>query len=207
MFALNTVGISGGLLQMINHGLSTGALFAMVGMLYERYHTRDIEAYSGLTRKYPWLGFAFVFVTLSSIGLPGLNGFTGEVLSLMGMFRTRPLFAVLGLTGIIIGAWYMLWLVQRTFFGRLREPILDQPGHAEAGHHDHHELHDLSWREILALAPVAVMILWIGLFPQFFLDRMEPSIQQVVKVLERADPNQQTQLAKVTTEHTEYTKD
>jgi NADH-quinone oxidoreductase subunit M len=206
LFALNTVGISGGLLQMINHGLSTGALFAMVGMLYERYHTRDIEAYSGLARKYPWLGFAFVFVTLSSIGLPGLNGFTGEILSLLGMFRTRPLFAVLGLTGIIIGAWYMLWLVQRTFFGRLREPILDQPGHAAVGTHDHHELHDLSWREILALAPVAVMILWIGLFPQFFLDRMEPSIQQVVAVLEKSGPDQQTQLAKVTTEHTKNMK-
>src|SRR5579872_81802 len=155
LFALNAAGITGGLLQMVNHGLSTGALFAMVGMLYERYHTRDIEAYGGMARRFPVLAFFLGVVAFSSIGLPGLNGFTGEVTALMGMFQNNRLYATLGLTGIILGAWYMLWLVQRTFFGRLREPILE-------GHGDHAPPRDLCFREIAALAPIIVLIVWIG---------------------------------------------
>jgi NADH-quinone oxidoreductase subunit M len=179
LFALNAVGITGGLLQMINHGLSTGALFAMVGMLYERYHTRDIEAYGGMARKFPVLAFCLGVVAFSSIGLPGLNGFTGEVTALMGMFQYNRLYAALGLTGIILGAWYMLWLVQRTFFGRLREPILE-------GHGDHSPPGDLKAREILALAPILILIVWIGVNPQFFTSRMEPSINHVVHRLQMA---------------------
>jgi NADH-quinone oxidoreductase subunit M len=181
LFALNAVGITGGLLQMINHGLSTGALFAMVGMLYERYHTRDIEAYGGMARRYPILAFCLGIVAFSSIGLPGLNGFTGEVTALMGMFQYNRLYAALGLTGIILGAWYMLWLVQRTFFGRLREPILE-------GHGDHSPPGDLNAREILALSPILILIVWIGINPQFFTSRMEPSINQVVQRLQKAAP-------------------
>jgi NADH-quinone oxidoreductase subunit M len=173
LFALNAVGITGGLLQMVNHGLSTGALFAMVGMLYERYHTRDIEAYGGMARRFPILAFCLGVVAFSSIGLPGLNGFTGEVTSLLGMFRVDRLYACLGLTGIILGAWYMLWLVQRTFFGRLREPLAE-------GHGPHAPPTDLNAREILALAPIIVLIVWIGIHPQFFTRRMEPSINKVV---------------------------
>ena len=195
LFAFNTVGISGGLLQMVNHGLSTGALFAIVGMLYERYHTRDIEAYSGMTRKFPVMAFLLLIVVFSSIGLPGLNGFTGEVLSLMGMFRQHALYAILSLSGIILGAWYMLWLVQRTFFGKLREPVLEGHGPVTPGagaphdHNDqHHEVHDLNLREICALAPVIFAIFAIGLFPQFFLDRMEPSIRPIVAALDAARP-------------------
>jgi len=176
LFALNAVGITGGLLQMVNHGLSTGALFAMVGMLYERYHTRDIEAYGGMARRFPILAFCLGVVAFSSIGLPGLNGFTGEVTSLLGMFRVDRLYACLGLTGIILGAWYMLWLVQRTFFGRLREPLAE--GHAP--HAPHAAPTDLNAREILALAPILVLIVWIGIHPQFFTRRMEPSINKVV---------------------------
>src|SRR5262245_13706722 len=183
LFALNAVGITGGLLQMINHGLSTGALFAMVGMLYERYHTRDIEAYGGMARRFPILAFCLGVVAFSSIGLPGLNGFTGEVTSLMGMFQVgrdySRLYSALGLTGIILGAWYMLWLVQRTFFGRLREPILE-------GHGDHPPPADLNTREILALAPILILIVWIGINPQFFTSRMEPSINRVVQRLQMA---------------------
>ena len=185
LFALNGVGITGGLLQMINHGLSTGALFAIVGMLYERYHTRDIDAYRGMARKYPVMTFFLLVVVFSSIGLPGLNGFTGEILSLMGMFRSSPLFAVLSLSGIILGAWYMLYLVQRTFFGKLREPALED--HGGAGHHAHGgahaALHDLNARELFALVPVVALIVWIGVAPQFFISRMEPSISQVVEQL------------------------
>jgi NADH-quinone oxidoreductase subunit M len=179
LFALNAAGITGGLLQMVNHGLSTGALFTIVGMLYERYHTRDIEAYGGMARRFPVMAFCLGVVAFSSIGLPGLNGFTGEVLSVMGMFANNRLYASLGLTGIILGAWYMLWLVQRTFFGRLREPILE-------GHGDHHAPGDLNFREIAALAPILVLIVWIGVDPQFFIRRMEPSISRVVQRLDIA---------------------
>jgi len=174
LFALNTIGISGGLLQMVNHGLSTGALFAMVGMLYERYHTRDIAALGGLARRLPVLTFFFVVITLSSIGLPGLNGFIGEFLVLVGMFQVQPRYAVLAAVGIILGAYYMLWLVQRVFFGPLREP-----------EHGDSPVSDLRLREILALAPITIICLWIGLYPNFFLRRMEPAIEQVVQSLER----------------------
>jgi NADH-quinone oxidoreductase subunit M len=187
LFALNGVGITGGLLQMMNHGLSTGAMFTLVGMLYERYHTRDIASYRGLAWKYPVMAFFLLVVALSSIGLPGLNGFTGEILSLLGMFRSRPLYAVLSLSGIILGAWYMLWLVERTFFGKLREPVPEEHGHAGADHAAAHPGHalpcDLNRREIFALAPLVVMIVWIGVYPQFFIRRMEPSINQVVRQL------------------------
>jgi NADH-quinone oxidoreductase subunit M len=185
LFALNGPGITGGLLQMVNHGLSTGALFAMVGMLYERYHTRDIEAYGGMARKFPILAFCLGIVAFSSIGLPGLNGFPGEVLSIMGMFASNKLYATLGLTGIILGAWYTLWLVQRTFFGRLREPVVE--GHGD-GNHGHAGPTDLNFREIAALAPILVLIFWIGLYPNFFTSRMQPSINQVVGHLARAKP-------------------
>ena len=182
LFALNAVGITGGLLQMVNHGLSTGALFAIVGMLYERYHTRDIEAYGGMARRFPVMAFCLAVVAFSSIGLPGLNGFTGEVLTVMGMFANNRLYASLGLTGIILGAWYMLWLVQRTFFGRLREPVVE-------GHGVHRAPGDLNFREIAALAPILVLIVWIGIYPQFFIRRMEPSINEVVKKLDIAKAN------------------
>ena len=182
LFALNAAGITGGLLQMINHGLSTGALFAIVGMLYERYHTRDIQSYGGMARRFPVMGFCLGVVTFSSIGLPGLNGFTGEVLCVMGMFASDRLYASLGLTGIILGAWYMLWLMQRTFFGRLREPVLEgHGGQAVPG--------DLKFREIAALAPILLLIVWIGVYPQFFIRRMEPSIKKVVQRLDIAKAN------------------
>jgi len=219
LFALNAAGISGSLLQMINHGLSTGALFALVGMIYERYHTRDIEAFGGLTRMFPILAFFFVLVTFSSIGLPGLNGFTGEFLSLMGMFATKPIYAVFGLSGIILGAWYMLYLVRRIFYGTFREPLVEGHGAAEGTHaaatahaapsaahatgHDGHAGHgghgaaaeisysgipDLNRRELAALIPLAVMIVWIGVYPQFFVRRMEPSIAAVVEILNANRP-------------------
>ncbi len=134
IFAINPLGLQGGVLQMINHGISTGALFALVGMIYDRYHTRTIAEFGGLARKLPRLAFFFVLFTLSSIGLPGLNGFAGEFLILAGMFQRgwsqSPAgmnwqllgIAVIAVFGVVLGAWYMLWLVQRLFFGLLREP-------------------------------------------------------------------------------------
>lgn len=183
LFALNPLGIQGGALQMINHGISTGGLFAVVGMIYERYHTRDIAKLGGLASRTPVLAFFMLVFTFSSIGLPGLNGFAGEFLVLAGMFQRAfawqstdasvnwqfAMISVLAITGVVLGAWYMLKLVRAIFFGKLNEP--HEPG-------DHHTVADCSFREIAALAPLAVFVLWIGLFPQFFLQRMQPSLNE-----------------------------
>ncbi len=179
IFAVNRLGMQGGVLQMVNHGLSTGGLFALVGMLYERYHTREIADLGGLARQTPVLAFFMLVMTFSSIGVPGLNGFAGEILLLIGMFQRAwgdaptqyvmlyRVIAVAAVSGVVLGAWYMLYLVQRVFFGPLREPK-----------HDPKEppVRDLSTREICALAPLCVFILWIGLQPSFFLDRMSPTL-------------------------------
>jgi NADH-quinone oxidoreductase subunit M len=209
IFALNPLGLQGGTLQMINHGLSTGGLFAIVGMLYERYHTRQIADLGGLTRRLPILSFFMLVFTFSSIGLPGLNGFAGEFLLLTGAFQLAWAGApaalgsqlmwitVLAVLGVVLGAWYMLYLVQRVFFGQLREPA-HQGSHAPALSHQHsgsHELDvahghndypplpagpaDISVREILALAPLLVFIVWIGVYPRFFLDVIGPSVDSL----------------------------
>jgi NADH-quinone oxidoreductase subunit M len=107
MFALNVEGITGSVLQMINHGLSTGALFIIVGMIYERYHTRMMDDLSGLATRLPMIACSMVFISMASIGLPGLNGFIGEFLSLAGMFKSNPLYAALATTGVVLGAWYL----------------------------------------------------------------------------------------------------
>jgi len=182
LFALNRLSVQGGVLQMINHGLSTGGLFAVVGMLYERYHTRQIADFGGLAQRLPVLAFFTLVLTLSSIAVPGLNGFVGEFLVLLGMFVrgwAEPpaaywfqfrLIAVLGVAGVILGAWYMLWMYQRVFFGPLREPKHDPAGPSPR---------DLSPREVCCLAPLLVFILWIGLQPRFFLDRMGPTLDDL----------------------------
>jgi NADH-quinone oxidoreductase subunit M len=174
LFALNRAGISGGVLQMINHGLSTGGLFLLVGMIYDRYHTRQLDDLQGLTARLPLLACAMVFIALASIGLPGLNGFVGEMLSLAGMFRRHPIYTVLGATGIVLGAWYLLNMLQHAFFGPLREPAQgDKP------------VADLNSREILAIAPICALCLWIGLMPQPLLDVIGPDVDAVVELYER----------------------
>ena len=189
LFALNRPGLQGGTLQMVNHGISTGALFALVGMIYERYHTREISALSGLAKRLPILSFFMLLFTFSSIGLPGLNGFAGEVLVLLGMFQRawsqsiagwQPLLiavAVLAVSGVVLGAWYMLYLVQRVFFGPLKEP---------AQHAAHAPACDLSPREILAVAPLAILVVWIGVAPGFFLSRTAQTLNDVEAVAENA---------------------
>jgi len=191
IFALNELGLEGGVLQMINHGISTGGLFAIVGMIYERYHTREIRAYGGLAKRTPILAFFMLLFTFSSIGLPGLNGFAGELLLLTGMFQRGftntsaiapelRVMAVVAVSGVVLGAWYMLYLVQRVFFGELKEPT-----HEHAGDHHHHEpVRDLSLREVAALAPLGVFIFWIGLFPEFFLNRMSDTLDPIAQRLE-----------------------
>ncbi len=189
IFAVNRLGMQGGVLQMINHGLSTGGLFALVGMLYERYHTRQIADLGGLARRTPVLAFFMLVMTLSSIGLPGLNGFAGEFLLLLGMFQRAWvqastaywIMAVLAVSGVVLGAWYMLYLVQRVFFGPLREPQHDP---AES------PVRDLGFREIMALAPLVVLIVWIGVQPGFFLDRMSGTLDQVTASVQKAEKRQ-----------------
>jgi len=183
LFALNRLGMQGGTLQMINHGLSTGGLFACVGMLYERFHTRQIRELGGLARVLPVLTFFMLVFTFSSIGLPGLNGFVGEFMLLLGMFQraigdgaasTALLaIAVLATLGVVLGAWYMLWLVQRVFFGPTKHP----------GHEG--KVRDLSFREVAALAPLVVLIVWIGVQPSFFLQRMSPTLDPIATTAER----------------------
>ncbi len=180
LFALNRLGVEGGVLQSINHGISTGGLFAIVGMIYRRYHTREIRELGGLARKTPWLAAGMIFFTLSSIGLPGLNGFAGEFLLLCGMFQRAAnteaiqystqfyVIAVLAVSGVVLGAWYMLWLVQRVFFGPLKEPA-----------HGDEPIEDMGWSEFFSLAPLAVFALWIGLAPGHFLKPMRLTLDNL----------------------------
>ncbi len=174
MFALNAEGISGSVLQMVNHGLSTGALFLLVGMIYDRYHTRMMPDLGGLAARLPLLACGMVFICLSSVGLPGLNGFVGEVLSLIGMFKFHAAYAVVGTTGIILGAWYLLSMLQRSFFGPLKEPdVHGQP------------ISDLNGRELAALLPIAALCLWIGVYPKPLLDVIRPDVQAVARIYEK----------------------
>jgi NADH-quinone oxidoreductase subunit M len=182
LFALNEVGLTGSLLQMINHGLSTGALFLLVGMLYERYHTRKMADYGGMAARLHLLAVFMVFITLSSIGLPGLNGFLGELLTLAGMYDFAgsqvqgTLLASLGATGVVLGAWYMLTMVRQVFFGPVKEP--HHAGHGLIG--------DLNGRELAALLPVAGLCLALGVFPKPFFDTVRPEIQVVAGIADAA---------------------
>lgn len=188
MFALNPLGVTGSVLQMINHGISTGALFALIGMLYERYHTRDIKQLGGLARRLPIFSFFFVLFALSSIGLPGLNGFTGEIMILLGMFQragggTGPMvpsylvITALAVSGVVLGAWYMLWLVQRLLFGAVRTP--DAMSAEKVN-----EIKDLQTREIAALAPLAVLVIAIGVWPSPLIDRVKPTLDNLTSSAE-----------------------
>jgi NADH-quinone oxidoreductase subunit M len=173
MFALNSAGLTGSLMQMINHGLSTGALFLLVGMIYERYHTRKIADYGGLGAKLKSITFCMVFICLSSVGLPGLNGFVGESLVFFGMFETRSVLAVLGTAGIILGAWYLMTMLKQVFFGVLKEP-----------HHDGPEVGDISVREIATLAPIMALCLLLGVYPQPVLNSVKPDVDVVANILD-----------------------
>jgi NADH-quinone oxidoreductase subunit M len=169
-FAGTVQGMSGGVIQMVNHGLSTGALFLLVGMLYERTHTRDLGRLGGLAVRTPALAGFFLVVALSSLALPGLNGFVGEFLILVGTFVTNAGFAVIGAVGVILSAIYLLWAYQRMMHGSLRE--------------EHQTHRDLSVREYVILVPVVAVIVWIGLFPKPFLDRIEPDADRHARIVQ-----------------------
>ncbi|MEP9411049.1 MAG: NADH-quinone oxidoreductase subunit M [Candidatus Brocadia sp.] len=168
IFAFNIQGIEGGITQMINHGLSTGALFLIVGMLYERRHTRMIADFGGLTKQIPVFATCFMIVTLSSIGLPGLNGFVGEFLILVGTFKSRILYASIATSGIILAAVYMLWMFQRVMF-------------QEITHEENKTLQDINKREFAILIPIIMIIFWIGIYPNSFLRKMDASVNQLLK--------------------------
>jgi NADH-quinone oxidoreductase subunit M len=171
LFALNRSGITGGILQMINHGLATGGLFLLVGMVYERYHTRMQDDLGGLAKRLPAIATAMVFISMASIGLPGLNGFVGEMLSLAGMFRRHPFVGAAGTTGVILSAWYLLGMLQQFFFGPLREPA-----------HGDHSFGDMSLRELAAILPLAAACLWIGVTPQPLIDMIRPDVDAVTQL-------------------------
>jgi NADH-quinone oxidoreductase subunit M len=171
MFALNPHGLSGSVLQMINHGLSTGGLFLLVGIIYERRHTRMISEYGGLAKVMPIYAMLFMIITMASIGLPTLNGFIGEFTILIGAFARSTLWAVLGASGIVLGASYMLWMYQRMFFGEIT---------VEANK----TLKDVSKREQWTLIPLIIVCFWIGLYPKPFFRIMEPSIKRIVEVVD-----------------------
>jgi len=167
IFTLNQQGMVGGVLQMINHGLSTGALFLMVGMIYERRHTRLITDFGGLWAVVPAFSALFLVVSLSSLGLPGLNGFVGEFLILVGAFQVSRTLAAVATTGIIFAAVYMLWMYQRVIFG-------------EVTHEENRRLTDLSAREWAVLLPVVLFIVWIGVYPAPFTSKTEATIEALV---------------------------
>jgi NADH-quinone oxidoreductase subunit M len=167
MFALNPVGITGSIVQQLNHGISTGALFLLVGVVYERRHTREISEYGGLSKVMPIYAAVFLFMTMSSIGLPTLNGFIGEFLILQGAFLHSIMWAAFAASGVVLGAAYMLYLYQRTMFGKVENP-------------KNEKLPDLSLREFATFAPLIVLAVWIGLYPKPFLDRLQTSVQHVV---------------------------
>jgi NADH-quinone oxidoreductase subunit M len=169
IFALNPQGIEGGILQMINHGIVTGALFLSIGMIYDRTHTRQISDYGGLATPLPIFAAFFLVFTMASIGLPGLNGFVGEFLIILGGFAADKIAGVVAATGIIIGAAYMLWLYQRVFFTEVNEKVK--------------QLKDLNMREILTLVPMLVLIFWIGVYPNTFLDIMHTSVGGLLEKL------------------------
>ncbi len=171
LFALNYYGVAGGLYQMLNHGVSTGALFLLVGMIYERTHSREIEKYGGLASVMPIFTIIFFIMTLSSIAVPGTNGFIGEFLILMGTFLTNKAYGAVAALGVILGAVYMLWMFKRVFFGEKGELVKDE----------HHPLHDLSLREIGVLVPLIILVFWMGVFPNHFMDKSKVSIEHLVK--------------------------
>ncbi|HXL42006.1 MAG TPA: NADH-quinone oxidoreductase subunit M, partial [Actinomycetota bacterium] len=168
--ALTTTATTGSVLQMVNHGLSTGALFLLVGMLYDRAHTRQIADFGGLAAVLPVYGGLFLFVCLSSLGLPGLNGFVGEFLILNGTFPVLRVLAILGSGGVVLSAIYLLWAYQRVFQGPPKVP------HAER----RSLWRDLSLRELCAVVPLLIMTLVIGVYPRPFLSRIEPSVRVAI---------------------------
>jgi NADH-quinone oxidoreductase subunit M len=201
IFALNAQGIQGATLQMVNHGISTGGLFLLVGILYERYHTKDMAAYGGIWSKAPALGAIGLIIALSSMGLPGLNGFVGEFTILLGSIGSNYLgffFTLFATLGVIMAAVYILYMYQSVFMGDWKAPAHaghgdDAHGHDAHGHDDHGHGDDgssvlkLKWNEWAVLIPILIMIFWLGLRPGGFFGVMDAATDKLVRQVEAAN--------------------
>jgi NADH-quinone oxidoreductase subunit M len=185
IFAGTVIGIQGGLVVMISHGISTGALFLLLGMLYERRHTRDIASFGGLARVAPLLSTALVITAMASIGVPGTSGFVGEFLALLGTYQRFPILTLIAATGVIFAAFYMLPMVQKVLFNALERP-------------ENAQIQDLSRREIAVLTPLLLLMVVLGVYPAPVLDRMEPGVQAVVEWI---DGNRSGALGQAVAEH------
>lgn len=170
--SLTQEGVEGAILQLVNHGISTGALFLLIGMLYSRSHTRQIRDYGGIAKIVPWFTVTFIFVAFSSAGLPGLNNFVGEFLTLMGGFKYSPAYGIVSAAGVILGAAYLLWLVERVFFG---------PVTVEANR----SLKDMNAREVAVMIPLLITMVWFGVYPQFLLNPCMGSITSFLQLMQR----------------------
>ena len=175
IFCLNEEGMTGGVFQMLAHGVSTGGLFLLVGFLYERRHTREFSEFGGIAKVMPWFAVCFIFVSLSSIALPLMNGFVGEILILVGAFRREPILAVVASLGAVLGAWYMLMAVRRVFFGALNRD-------------ENRKLTDLTGREVGIMVPLMIMILWMGIFAETFLGPIRADVDREITRVEAARP-------------------
>jgi NADH-quinone oxidoreductase subunit M len=171
MFALNVEGLEGSILQMVNHGISTGALFLLVGMIYQRRHTREIAAFGGIAKPMPIYAALFGITVMSSVGLPMLNGFVGEFLILLGAFQAAPGFAAAATFGVVLAAVYLLWMFRRVFFGPVENP-------------ENRGLIDLDLREKVVMALMIVPMFWIGIYPDTFLRRLHPPVLELLNVME-----------------------
>ena len=167
LFTLNVQGIEGAMFQMLSHGIVSGALFLCVGVVYDRLHTREIARYGGLVHRMPKYAFVFMVFTMASVGLPSTSGFVGEFLVLTGVFQDNTWVAALAATGLILGAAYMLYLYRRVIFGKLEKEDLKS-------------MMDLNWREVSILAPLVVLVFWMGIYPSSFLDLIHPSVAAIV---------------------------
>ena len=172
IFALTVQGVQGAMIVMLSHGVSTGAMFLLLGMLYERRHTRLISEFGGLSAVMPMFATIFVVTALASIGLPGLSGFVGEFLALVGTFQTHPVVALIATTGVIFAAYYMLPMVQRIWFNSL-------------DNEKNRGLRDLSGRELAVLVPLVVVMVWMGVSPKPFLERMQPTVEVLLQTVEQ----------------------
>ncbi|MBF0422273.1 MAG: NADH-quinone oxidoreductase subunit M [Magnetococcales bacterium] len=168
LFTFNQQGVEGGILQMINHGIVAGALFLLVGVVYDRLHTREIVKFGGLVQRMPIYAFIFMVFTMASVGLPGTNGFVGEFLILLGAFLASKAVAVVAASGVVLGAAYMLWMYKRVVFGEIRNPEVSV-------------LADVNRRELVAFAPLIALVLWIGFYPKPFLDIFHTSVQHLLE--------------------------
>ncbi|MDH3607544.1 MAG: NADH-quinone oxidoreductase subunit M [Acidimicrobiia bacterium] len=171
IFALTSQGVSGGVIQMVNHGLTTGALFLLVGMLYDRRHTREIADYGGIQKVMPWFAGFFLLTVFASAGLPGLNGFVGEFLILLGSYARHPILAVIAAIGVLLAAVYLLWAYERVFTG-------------ETTSEENRALSDIGLREVGMLVPMVALIIGLGVYPKPVLDRIEPAVERVLDRIE-----------------------